>query len=101
MKGLIMSCSECQAKTELREITIEFERKGVRAIMSGIPAMVCPSCDEKYIPGDIAGDVIDIVSRTIDDTESLLKKTEAHRKSLFIDRPVLSPERLELTLNRN
>lgn len=73
MKGLITYCSECQAKTELREITIEFERKGVQAIMSGIPAMVCPNCGEKYVPGDISGDVIDIVSRTIDDTESLLK----------------------------
>lgn len=100
MKGLIRCCSECQAETELREISIEFERKGVRAIMSGIPAMVCTNCGEKYVPGDIAGYIIDIVSRTIDDTESLLKKTEAQRKSLFIDRSVLSPERLELILNQ-
>lgn len=98
MKGLIKVCSECQTKTEPRDITIEFERKNIRATMSGIPAMVCPNCGEKYIPGDIAGDVIGIVSRTIDETEGLFKRTEAHRKSLLLGRPLSSPERLELVL---
>lgn len=98
MKGLITICSECGAKTELQEISIEFERKGIRASMSGILAMECPNCGEKYVPEDIAGDVIDVVSRTIDETESLLKRTEAHRKNLLLERPVLAPKRLELTL---
>jgi len=74
MKGLITVCSECGAKTELREITIEFERKGIQATMSGIPAMVCPNCGEQYIPGDISGDMIDIVSSAIDQLESLLRR---------------------------
>jgi YgiT-type zinc finger domain-containing protein len=98
MKGLITICPECQARTELREITIEFERKGVQATMSGIPAMVCPSCGEEYIPGEIAGDVIDTVSRAIDQLETLLRRSEVRRKKLLPEQLALSPERLELVL---
>jgi len=98
MKGLVAVCPECRMKTELREITIEFERKGVQATMSGIPAMVCPNCGEQYIPGDIAGDVIDIVSSAIDQLESLLRKTEARRRELLPRMAVPSSERLELVL---
>lgn len=99
MKGLIATCSECGTKTELQEISIEFERKAIRATMSGVLAMVCPNCGEKYVPGDIAGDVIEVVSRTIDETEGLLKRTEAHRKSLLSELPVLAAKQLELTLS--
>jgi len=98
MKGLITVCPECRAKTELREITIEFERKGVRATMSGIPAMVCSNCGEQYIPGDIAGDVIDIVSSVIDQLESLLRRAETRRRELLTRIAVPSVERLELVL---
>ena len=66
--------------------------------MSGIPAMVCPQCGQEYIPGDIAGDVIGTVSRTIDTTEALLKRTDHRRRELFPDRSELPPERLELAL---
>jgi YgiT-type zinc finger domain-containing protein len=98
MKGIITICPECQVKTELREITVEFERKGIRATMSGIPAMVCPHCGEEYIPGEIAGDVIDIVSRAIDQLEALLRRSEARRKELLPAHLAPSTERLELVL---
>jgi YgiT-type zinc finger domain-containing protein len=98
MKGLITVCSECRTPTELREITIEFERKGIKAAMSGIPAMVCPRCGQEYVPGEIAGDVIDTVSHTIDMTEALLKRTAHHHKELFPNLSGLPPERLELAL---
>jgi YgiT-type zinc finger domain-containing protein len=98
MKGLITVCHECGTKTELRLIRIEFERKGVRAAMTGIPAMVCPRCGTEYVPAEIAGDVIDTVSRTIDQTEALLKRTEAHRRTLAPPQHALGPERLELAL---
>jgi YgiT-type zinc finger domain-containing protein len=88
MKGLITICPECQVKTELREITVEFERKGIRATMSGIPAMVCPNCGEEYIPGEIGGDYL----------EALLKRSEVRRKELLPDQPTPSPKRLELAL---
>jgi YgiT-type zinc finger domain-containing protein len=98
MKGLITVCSECQTPTTLRNITITFERRGITAAMSGIPAMVCPQCGQEYVPGEIAGDVIATVSRTIDATEALLKRTDHHRRELFPDRTELPPERLELAL---
>ena len=98
MKGLITICSECQTPTELRDIAITFERNGIKAAMSGIPAMVCPKCGQEYIPGEIAGDVIDTISRTIDNTEALLKRTDDRRRELFPDQSDLSPERLELAL---
>ncbi len=98
IKGLITVCSKCNAKTELREITIEFERKGVRATMSGIPAMVCTRCGEEYVPGDIAGDVIETVSRTIDETEGLLKRSERRRRELVSRSHLLPSGRIELAL---
>ncbi len=75
-----------------------FERHGITATMSGIPAMVCPQCGQEYVPGEIAGDVIDTVSRTIDATEALLKRTDHHRRELFPNRTGLPQERLELAL---
>lgn len=98
MKGLITVCSECGHKTELREISIEFERKGVHAVMSGIPAMVCPNCGEEYVPADIAGDVIETVKRVIDETEGMLKRTEAHRQELVPESQSTAKERLKLVL---
>jgi len=70
----------------------------VYAAMTGIPAMVCPRCGTEYVPAEIAGDVIDTVSRTIDQTEALLKRTEAHRRTLAPPQHALGPERLELAL---
>ncbi len=98
MKGLVTICSECGTKTELRTINIEFERKGVRAVMSGIPAMVCPQCDEEYIPGEIAGAVIETVSRTIDETADLLKRTHTLRQRLIPSKQTGMRERLELAV---
>ena len=76
IKAIITTCSECGARTELREISIEFERKGVQATMSGVPAMVCPQCGEEYVPGEIASAVVDTVSLTIDGTADLLKQSQ-------------------------
>jgi hypothetical protein len=42
--------------------------------------------------------VIDTVSRTIDATEALLKRTDHHHRELFPNRTGLPPERLELAL---
>ena len=98
MKGLVTVCSECGTKTELREITIEFERKGIHAAMSGIPAMVCPHCGEQYVPGEIAGDVIDSVSSAIDQLGALLRRAKARRRELLPKMMVQSSARLELAL---
>ncbi len=75
MKGLRTICSECGTATVFQEVTIDFERKGVKAAVSGVPAMVCPKCGERYVPGEIAGDVVDTVSRTIDGMGDLMKKS--------------------------
>ena len=98
MKGLVMICPECGTKTELREITIAFERKGIQATMSGIPAMVCPNCGEQYVPGEIAGDVIDSVSSAVDQLESPLRRAQARCRELLPKTAVPSPGRLELVL---
>ena len=98
IKGMIKVCSECEARTELREISIKFERRGVRATMSGIPAMVCPQCGEEYVPGEIASAVVDTVSRTIDGTADLLKQTQAFRRKLLLTGRVTMREGLELAV---
>jgi YgiT-type zinc finger domain-containing protein len=98
-KGMMKVCSECGARTELREISIEFERKGVQATMSGIPAMVCPQCGEEYVPGEIASTVVDTVSRIIDGTADLLKQTQAFRRELFSAGQITMQECLELAVS--
>ncbi len=98
IKGLITVCSECQTPTELREINIEFERKGVQATMSGVPAMVCPECGEEYVPGEIAGVVVRAVSRTIDETVDLLKYTHTLHQQLSPFKQAEVRESLQLSL---
>ncbi len=98
MKGLITVCSECGHKTELREISIAFERKGVRATMSGIPAMVCPNCGEEYVPSGIASTVVDAVSKTIDGTVDMLKQARVLRQQLVPESRSSMQGRLELAL---
>ena len=98
IKGIVTTCSECGTRTELREISIEFQRKGVQATMSGIPAMVCPQCGEEYVPGEIASAVVDTVSHTIDGTADLLKQTLAFRRELFPAGQITIQECLELAV---
>jgi YgiT-type zinc finger domain-containing protein len=94
----MMICSECGNKTELREISIAFERKGVRATMSGIPAMVCPNCGEEYVPSGIASTVVDAVSKTIDGTVDMFKQARVLRQQLVPESKTVLRERLELAL---
>ena len=98
IKGIVTTCSECGTQAELREISIELDRKGVQASMSGVPAMVCPQCGEEYVPGEIANAVVDTVSRTIDGTADLLKQTLAFRRELFPTGQVTIQECLELAV---
>jgi YgiT-type zinc finger domain-containing protein len=98
MKGLITVCSECGTETKLQGIHIEFEHKGVWAVMSGVPAMVCPQCSEEYVPGEIAGTVVDTVTRIIDETADLLKRTYALRQQLVPAGQPVMPECLELAI---
>ncbi|MBM4255575.1 MAG: YgiT-type zinc finger protein [Deltaproteobacteria bacterium] len=45
-------CSECGSAVRARTITQEFEREGLRVIVSGIRAHVCTKCGETYFaPG--------------------------------------------------
>ncbi len=98
MKGLITICTECNTPTELKIIAIEFERKGIKAVMSGIPAMVCPQCGEQYVPGDIATVVVSTVSRLIDGTVDLLNQAHGLRQQLMPSVQSMMSERLELSL---
>jgi len=66
MKGFKRRCSECGTKTELKAISLEVERHGIKATMTSVPAMVCPKCGEQYIPGEIADKVIDLLYHILD-----------------------------------
>lgn len=52
-KGLMdQPCSECSGALEIRLISQEFEREGVKIRLSGIKAWVCKGCGEIYFqPG--------------------------------------------------
>lgn len=45
-------CSECGGDLEIRLVSQEFEREGVKIKLSGIKAWVCKDCGEVYFqPG--------------------------------------------------
>ncbi len=47
-----LRCTDCGAKMELRTVSQEFEREGLRVRITGIPAAVCPECgDISFAPG--------------------------------------------------
>jgi YgiT-type zinc finger domain-containing protein len=98
MKGLMQICTECNTPTQLGLVIIDFERKGIRATMSGIPAMVCPECGEQYIPGEIASSVAMVISRTIDETVEMYKTIHNLRQQLRLPLKENTPECLELSL---
>ncbi len=75
MKGVRTVCSDCGSKTEFGKIAIEFERKGVKAVAHGIPAMVCPQCGAQYIPAAVSGDVLAAVSAAVDNMAPALKRS--------------------------
>ena len=87
MKGLKKICSECGKKTELKAISLEVERHSIKATMTGVPAMVCPKCGEQYIPGEVAGKIIDLLHQILDQTESAL-----HQAYTWTDPALASPE---------
>ncbi len=91
-------CTECDTPTQWGLITIDFERKGIRATMSGIPALVCPKCGEQYIPGEIGSSVVTVVSRTIDETVEMYKTIHRLRQQVRLSLKEKIPERLELSL---
>ncbi len=87
MKGLKKICSECGMKTELQAISLEVERHGIKATMTGVPAMVCPRCGEQYIPGEVAGKIIDLLHNILDQTESAF-----HQAYTWTDPALASPQ---------
>ncbi len=87
MKGFKRRCSECGTKTELKAISLEVERHGIKATMTGVPAMVCPKCGEQYIPGEIAGKVIDLLYHILDQTESSI-----HQAYTWTEPALASPQ---------
>lgn len=87
MKGFKRRCSECRTKTELQAISLEVERHGIKATMTGVPAMVCPKCGEQYIPGEIADKLIPILHQVLDQTESSL-----HQAYTWTEPALTSPQ---------
>jgi YgiT-type zinc finger domain-containing protein len=49
-----MICVMCrQAETVDRLISIHFERGEFRVIVNGLPARVCPGCEESYVDEEV------------------------------------------------
>lgn len=54
-------CSECEGGIEVRYITQEFEREGIRVSVSGIRALVCERCGEFYLEPGSAQALVEVV----------------------------------------
>jgi len=45
-------CADCHSEMSRSLVEQEFEREGVRVVVSGIPALKCPNCGAvSYAPG--------------------------------------------------
>ncbi|TVR75570.1 MAG: type II toxin-antitoxin system MqsA family antitoxin [Sphaerobacteraceae bacterium] len=47
------TCAECGSATERVTTTVDYELEGLSITVKNVPASVCPSCGEKYIPGAV------------------------------------------------
>ena len=71
-------CSECGGRLERKHIDQEFEREGVKVKLSGIAALVCTDCGEKYFqPGGA-----DKVAAAANSLFSLAVVEKQHRRVL-------------------
>jgi YgiT-type zinc finger domain-containing protein len=84
MKGLKKTCSECGTPTELKEIVLHFERNSLKVRVTGVPAMVCPRCGQKYVPSSVSREVLEIV-------EHLMGQLEESFVAQAAEKPVVYP----------
>jgi YgiT-type zinc finger domain-containing protein len=49
----IDTCAECGSATERTTTTLTYHLDGLSITVKNVPASVCPSCGEKYIPGAV------------------------------------------------
>lgn len=49
----IDTCAECGSATERTTTTLTYHLEGLSITVKNVPASVCPSCGEKYIPGEV------------------------------------------------
>ena len=72
MKGIKKLCSECKVENELREITLHLGRGDIKVEVTGVPAMVCPRCDQEYIPSSVSKEVPEAANELATCLESTL-----------------------------
>ena len=51
-------CSDCHNRTEFKGISQEYERDGIRIVISGIGAFVCPVCGSISFPPGVANKIV-------------------------------------------
>lgn len=63
----LKTCRLCGSQTEQNLVELRYEFDGFAIVVRGVPAAVCKTCGERYIPGDVGvwlGDyVADIAER--------------------------------------
>ena len=75
---LHVPCSECGSSVRSRTISQEFERDGLRVIVSGIRAQVCTKCGETYFAPGGAQALVEAVNSLF----MLAKSNQQHKGSL-------------------
>jgi len=61
--GVKRICSECKIENEPREITLHFERNGIRVKIVGVPAIVCLRCGQEYIAAPVSKEALKIAGQ--------------------------------------
>ena len=83
-----MRCAICKGQTEDRLIRYVQDYKGRLVIIENVPAEVCTQCGEKYIRGDVAKKMQQLVWSRPSPTRS--KKVPVYDLAEVADRPALS-----------
>ncbi|MDQ3814165.1 MAG: YgiT-type zinc finger protein [Armatimonadota bacterium] len=74
-------CSECGGQLHWQTISQEFEREGLRVMISGIRALVCEKCGEIYFPPGGAQALAEAANGLF----ALARKSQQHKGKLTAD----------------
>ena len=61
-----MKCVICkEGDLQLKNVSVNFDRKGALLVIRKVPACVCDSCGEQYFDDEVTKKLLDIIKNTL------------------------------------
>ena len=93
-----LKCFEGNPQIGVTSLTYEREESAIQVVVEGIPAEICPVCDEVYISEAVAQQIHDLVSPLLEIGEEMSEETILPPPTVVIQFPPLEPARLKLAI---